>query len=183
VIVLLNGTSSAGKSTLAAEVQDVAEVPFLELGIDTVVFGLPRRYLNDPERWAEVFRYEYDDGGGIAGVVPGPFGEALVAGLHDAVAAMARHGVHVLVDHVLLDAGWAAGFETACAGLDVLRVAVRCPPEVLAERERDRGDRTVGQAEAQLATVHEYVRYDVEVDTSRLSPTEAAAVVVGALEL
>lgn len=47
VLILLNGTSSAGKTTLAKALQDALPTPYLLVGIDTVVFALPGRYVND----------------------------------------------------------------------------------------------------------------------------------------
>jgi chloramphenicol 3-O phosphotransferase len=58
---------------------------------------------------------------------------------------------------------------------------VRCPLEVVLRRERERKDRTIGQAEAQHAVVHRWGGYDVEVDTSELSAEEAAARIGSAL--
>ncbi|MNI97424.1 Chloramphenicol phosphotransferase-like protein [compost metagenome] len=42
---------------------------------------------------------------------------------------------------------------------------MHCPPEELARRERERGDRAIGQALKQLEIVHKEEVYDVEVDT------------------
>jgi phospho-2-dehydro-3-deoxyheptonate aldolase len=42
-VILLNGTSSAGKSTLANAVQDVMDAPYLCLGIDLFFDALPQR--------------------------------------------------------------------------------------------------------------------------------------------
>lgn len=47
MLILLNGTSSAGKTTLAKALQDTLHTPYLLVGIDTVVFALPSRYVND----------------------------------------------------------------------------------------------------------------------------------------
>jgi chloramphenicol 3-O-phosphotransferase len=59
---------------------------------------------------------------------------------------------------------------------------VRCPLEVILQRELERQDRTLGQAEAQFAVVHRWAdRYDVEVDTSVLTPDEAVARIASAL--
>jgi chloramphenicol 3-O phosphotransferase len=55
-----------------------------------------------------------------------------------------------------------------------LFVGVHCRPEILAERERGRGDRQVGQALWQLPRVHGHGTYDVAVDTSDLSAEECA---------
>lgn len=69
VLILLNGTSSAGKTTLAKALQDTLPTPYLVVGIDTVVFGLPSRYVNDPAYWSEVYQYHYD--GARSSVRPG----------------------------------------------------------------------------------------------------------------
>ncbi|MNO10292.1 Chloramphenicol phosphotransferase-like protein [compost metagenome] len=42
---------------------------------------------------------------------------------------------------------------------------MHCPAEELARRERERGDRRIGQALEQLEFVHKEEVYDIEVDT------------------
>ena len=53
---MLNGTSSAGKSTLTRALQARLGGPWLGVGIDTGVFALPKAYRDLPH-WAEIFRY------------------------------------------------------------------------------------------------------------------------------
>jgi chloramphenicol 3-O-phosphotransferase len=48
VIILPNGTSSAGKTTLAKALQRRLPDPLLAVAIDTVVFALPDRWLVPP---------------------------------------------------------------------------------------------------------------------------------------
>jgi chloramphenicol 3-O-phosphotransferase len=78
-IVLLNGTSSSGKTTLVRALQDLLPDPWIEIGIDRFVFALPRRYLDQPP-WAEVFRYVPPDGAtdGPFAIETGPLGQRLV---------------------------------------------------------------------------------------------------------
>ena len=66
-IILLNGTSSSGKTTLVRALQAILPDPWLEIGIDRFVFALPKAYLDQP-LWSEVFRYVRPDG-----LVDGPF--------------------------------------------------------------------------------------------------------------
>ena len=61
-------------------------------------------------------------------------------------------------------------------------VAVRCPLDVLEQREQQRQDRTLGQARAQLDLVHAHGVYDLEVDTSLASPEQCAQQVVELLQ-
>jgi chloramphenicol 3-O phosphotransferase len=114
--------------------------------------------------------------------VTGELGHRLVEGMHRTVAALADAGLSVIVDHVLLEPDWLPDLATRLAGHEVLFVGVRCPLEVVVRREAERRDRTIGQAAAQFDVVHRAGGYDVEVDTSRQSPDEAAATIVGALE-
>jgi chloramphenicol 3-O phosphotransferase len=85
------------------------------------------------------------------------------------------------VDDVWLTAEQALAFKSVMAGAKVLWVGVRCPIEVIEQRERDRGDRRVGQARGHAHLVHQWTDYDVEVDTSRLSPAECASTILDAL--
>jgi chloramphenicol 3-O phosphotransferase len=83
---------------------------------------------------------------------------------------------------VILEPAWVEECRRLWAGFEWWLVAVRCPLAVVEQRERDRRDRTLGQAAAQYAVVHAHgATYDVEVDTSVLSPDVAAARIVAAL--
>ena len=181
-VIVLNGASSSGKSTLAKALQARLDGPWLGVGIDTVVFALPKAYLDLP-LWGEVFRYVPAEPGSAAPfrIETGELGVRLVRGLHRMVAALASEGHDVIVDHVLLEPGWLPDLLDGLAGHDVVVVGVRCPVDVLVERERGRRDRTIGQAAAQHDVIHRG-GYDVEVDTSVLSPDEAAEVIAAVVE-
>jgi chloramphenicol 3-O phosphotransferase len=101
--------------------------------------------------------------------------------MHRTVAALADTGLDVIVDHVLLDPDWLPECRRLWAPFETLFVGVRCPLEIVVERERRRSDRTIGQAEAQFAVLHQAGGYDIEVDTSVESPSEAASRIVAVL--
>ena len=175
-VVVLNGPWSSGKSTLARELQDRWDGPLLEAGLGRHLAMLPRRYLSS--RWPEIYVYSYAADGSIASISVGPVGERLHRAMHRSVARLGRGGFDVVVDHVLLDGRWAGDLAEALSQVPAVFVGVRCPLEVLEARERERADRTLGQAAAQHAIVHGHGRYDVEVDTSCLDPAAAADVVL-----
>lgn len=181
-IVVLNGTSSSGKTTLVKALQAILPGPWLEIGIDRLVFALPKHYLDQP-LWSEVFRYVRQDDApdGPFRIETGELGRRIVAGMHRTVAALAQAGLDVIVDHVLLEDAWLEECRRLWAGFDVLVVGVRCPLDVVLERERTRRDRTIGQAEAQFAVVHRGRTYDLEVDTSTSTPDQAARQIAEAL--
>lgn len=182
-VIVLNGTSSSGKSTLTRALQARLDGAWLGVGIDTVVYALPKAYLDQP-RWSEVFRYVPAESGSHAPyrIETGELGHRLVDALHRMVAAMADAGLSVIVDHVLLEADWLPDLAERLEGHDVLFVGIRCPLEVVVERERARRDRTLGQATAQIDVVHRAGGYDLEVDTSALSAEEAAEAIAAVIE-
>ena len=181
-VIVLNGTSSSGKSTLVKALQATLEGPWLGVGIDTVVFALPKAYLDQP-LWSEIFRYVPAEPGAAAPfrIETGELGTQLVHGLHGMVAALVAEGHDVIVDHVLLEADWLPDLRARVGADHVLVVGVRCPLEVVVERERNRRDRTIGQAAAQHDVIHRG-GYDVEVDTSVLAPAEAASAIAAVVQ-
>ncbi|MEV7596779.1 AAA family ATPase [Kitasatospora sp. NPDC089797] len=171
-VIVLNGGSSSGKSSLARRLQELLPEPWLHLGTDTLVAALPPWLLGG------------DDGiGGLTGgdgtVEVGPAFARLDAAWTLGVAAMARAGARIVVDEVFL--GGAASqqrWRAALDGLDVLWVGVRCDPAVAAAREAARGDRVGGMAAAQAESVHEGVGYDLVVDSSTASVEDCAGLVL-----
>ncbi|SOB81506.1 chloramphenicol phosphotransferase CPT [Streptomyces sp. 1331.2] len=176
-VIVLNGGSSSGKSSIARCLQELLPEPWLHLGADTMVDALPPSLRGDG-----------GDGGGSGGisgleggdgtVEVGPVFAALDAAWTLGVAAMARAGARIVVDEVFLgttasQARWRAALE----GLSVLWVGVRCDPAVAAAREAARGDRVTGMAAAQAEAVHEGVTYDLVVDTSRASAAECSGLI------
>ncbi|MFJ7247256.1 chloramphenicol phosphotransferase CPT [Kitasatospora sp. NPDC098652] len=167
-VIVLNGGSSSGKSSIARRLQELLPEPWLHLGADTMVDALPPWLLGGDGGIGGL-----EDGDGTVAV--GPVFTRLDAAWSVGVAAMARAGAPVLVDEVFL--GGAASqqrWRTALEGLDVLWVGVRCDPAVAAAREAARGDRVAGMAAAQASMVHEGVAYDLVVDTSRASVADCA---------
>jgi len=163
-IILLNGTSSSGKTSIVKALQETLGEPFLDAGLDRFLYMLPKRYLNRP-LWDDVL--------GLA-TKAGRVGHLLVSGMHHSIAALARSGNNVVADHVLVEPSWLEECVEIFREFPVLFVGVQCPLDVLEERESQRKDRTLGQAKAQFDLVHAHGIYDLEVNTALLSPEECA---------
>jgi chloramphenicol 3-O phosphotransferase len=179
-IILLNGASSSGKTSIVQALQSTLNEPYLEAGIDKFLFMLPHDYLMTPHLWHQVIGYER---GANDELLPkaGSHGHQLMQGMHRAIAALAMTGNNVVADHVLLDALWLSDCLTAFEGLEVLFVGIICPIEVLEAREKDRRDRTLGQARGQAGIIHQNCIYDLEVDTCQLSAEACAEQIKGRL--
>ncbi len=179
-IVILNGAPRAGKSSIARAVQAAFDGVWVNLGVDA-----------HAEMEPEAIRP------GI-GLRPGgerpdlePLLPSLYAALYDSIAAYSRRGINVVVDaghhdsysrplNILPDCA------RRLAGLPVLFVGVRCPLEVIMQRRRQgqagregqyltgSGDDVPEPVRAWQRAVHDPGIYDLEVDTSVLSPQECA---------
>lgn len=163
-IIMLNGASSSGKTSILEELQSILPQPYLNAGIDKIIWMLPKRYLDRP-LWDEVL--------GL-GTRPGEVGITLFSGMHHAIAGLARSGNFVIADHVLVEPAWLWECSRLFADLYAFLIGIHCPLEVLEQREGARKDRTLGQARAQFPLVHRHRIYDFEVDTSKFSAWECA---------
>jgi chloramphenicol 3-O phosphotransferase len=184
-VIVLNGTSSAGKSTLASALQarlaDGGEC-WIVMGLDEFLGRLPWAWVTYGDHVGahadQGIEFAMVDGAVECRI--GPVVEQLIVGYRGAVAAMARAGTNVIVDEVLLgERDWAA-WQEELDGLDVLWVAVIADLDVVEQRERDRSDRMVGLARSQHEVVHRHVAYDVRVDTAVMDPAAAAAAILAA---
>jgi chloramphenicol 3-O phosphotransferase len=165
-VIVLNGGSSSGKTAIARCLQAVLLQPWISLSVDDLVAALPPSLAGVDDGIAFGQHGEVLVGGGFREIEA-----AWLAG----VAAMARAGARVIFDDVFLSG--AASQERVRAslnGLQVLWVGVRCAPEVAADREIARGDRTAGMAATQAETVHQGVVYDIEIDTSHTESLDCA---------
>jgi len=178
-VVVLNGTSSAGKTSLALAFQDLRAQRgdcWVVFGIDDFIPRLPRQWVEfDAWKgpWGEDgVRLERD--GDSARFHIGELGRRLLSGYRRSIAEIARSGLNVVVDDVMIESNEWDEWHAAVGGLSVVWVGVRCDVEVAVRREADRGDRALGLARGQAATVHRYPVYDLELDTTSES-TDALA--------
>lgn len=193
-VFLVNGPSSAGKSTLCRALQSAVERPYLVAGFDDFIFMSAPRYYRGADT-AKQGAFDAYTALGAEMIVTsrpgepvsvtaqfGPVFRKLVDSMAPAVRALVDGGNSVIFDHVLHDEAMYLSCEEAFAGLDVLSVGVICAVEILEERERSRGDRVLGRARGLADIVHTFMPYDVTIDTGVLSPQECVAAVLAAVE-
>ena len=185
-IVILNGAPRSGKSSIVAALQRTFDGPWMNLGVDVFV-----RHVT-PERYRPGLGLRPgEDGHAVAPLVP-----ALYAGLYGSIAAHSRAGLDVVVDVGHYDRRILTDSARRLAGLPVLFVGVRCPIEVILDRraadQPGRAGEYVGRSEADPVpapvlrwqnAVHVPGIYDLEVDTSVLTPEQCAAAIRRRLEV
>ncbi|MBE0670766.1 MAG: AAA family ATPase [Anaerolineales bacterium] len=171
-IIFLNGTSSSGKTTLLKSLQKQMQEPYLDMGIDKFIWMLPSRYLDRP-LWDDVLGKAHQSG---------PLGMTLFSGMHHAIAAAASRGNNIVADHVFVEKAWVDECASLFAGMNAYLIGVKCPLEIAEQREKDRKDRTLGQARLQYDVIHQYVTYDLEVDTSLLNSEECVTKIIERLK-
>jgi chloramphenicol 3-O phosphotransferase len=167
-VIVLNGGSSSGKTSIARCLQHLLPEPWLTLSVDDLVAALPGR-----GEEGELVTFSPD-----GAVSVGAGFRRLEAAWYAGIAAIARAGVGVIVDEVFLGGGASqARLRRALSGLELLWVGVRCDAAVAAAREATRSDRVAGMAAAQAEAVHQGVDYDIEIDTTTASARACAEVV------
>jgi chloramphenicol 3-O phosphotransferase len=171
-IILLNGTASAGKTSIGHAIQRLADRPWLLLGADILGAIVPAPY-NAGDRAATGFAWQPAGPDEVA-LVAGPWGQSVIAAWHRAIATLAHAGQEVVVDHILQEPGWFADCVTAWQDLPVLFVGVRCPLAVAAARAARRPGREPGYVRWAYGRVHRHGPYDLEVDTAVLDPDTCA---------
>ena len=102
--------------------------------------------------------------------------------MYAAVAALSLGGNHVIFDDVMTSPELLRRLIEAWRERDVLLVGVRCPVEVAEARELARGDRAIGLARGSSALAHQYLEYDIEVDTNALSAAACAETIASFIQ-
>ncbi len=151
-LMLLNGSPSAGKSTLAAAVQDVAERPVFHRSLDHFLDGYQPRWRS---REYALF-------------------DKVMTGYIHSLSSLVQAGCDVVAEAVIIPERLAL-YRAALADVPVLLVGVRCSLDVAKAREEARTDRTPLELDVPwFDTVH-HVAYDTEVDTTDDPPPETLA--------
>lgn len=146
-IIILNGTSSAGKSSIAKALQRAIPKPFLHFQTDAFWDMLPE--------------------GALARNFP-----KMKYGFTDAARAYAMHDFNIVMD-IVASKPTMDYIRAQLAAFKPFIVSVNATLETLKAREIARGDRDIGKAKSQL-NIHDDIQYDFSIDTTYRTATESA---------
>ena len=147
-IILLNGASSSGKSSLARALQARIDTPFWHISIDHLrdTGMLPTARIKNKEFDWRAMR------------------EPFFIGFERSLLAYVEAGNDLIVEHIMESEAWLHRLVATLAGHNVFFVGVHCDLAELERRELARGDRPLGDARRDYFRIHSYCSYDAEVD-------------------
>ena len=157
-VILLNGPSSSGKSTLAKELHTLIREQRAE---DYKVVSIDDFMKTDPMETI----YE-DDVFEVSGE------------MCEQALTILRSGSGVIIDHVITSERIFRQLKETLYAYPLRTVHITCPLEVLIEREQARGNRCSGSAEASAEYLYPRGGYDLTVDTGAGSPRENALSII-----
>ena len=152
-LVLLNGPSSAGKSSVAEQLRQKMAL----CGADAVIISIDdyMKVAEDEEIWEDdVF-------------------EIMPDMCRDITPAL-KQGKWVIVDHVITSERICEALLEAAEGFSTVKVLVTCSLEILRKREKERGNRFAGSAETSLQYLYPKDGYDLRIDSGETEPAASA---------
>lgn len=184
-VIFLNGSSSAGKTTLAIMLQQLLREPYQHVALDQFRDGLPGRYrgLNSPpgtpgQSGLNIVPTE-KDGELVTEIRFGEHGEQMLRGMRRAIAAFAREGNNVIIDDLLFKPEYLIDYARALHDVPTWLIGIRCSMDVVNDRESRRSGRFPGTATSHFHEVHAHGSdYDLEIDTSHATPKACAEQIV-----
>lgn len=181
-LILLNGGSSAGKTSLALAFQDLAAECWMHIGIDLFWFALPPEQLDLARVRPEYYTWDSAveaDGLEWFTVHPGPILDLAMHSRYRAIRAYLDNGMNVIADDVIWTREWLVDALRVFEGCRVWMVGVHVSDEEGARRELERGDRHPGWNRGSARAAHADAEYDFELDTTATPVHELASRIVG----
>lgn len=154
-VIFLNGTPSAGKSSTARALHELVEPPHFYLGLDEFLTGYRDR----------VWSADHGD-----------LFQRMVEAYLQTLVVLVRGGHDVIAESMLMPRNEQLYLELF-GGLPVIFVGITCDPAVTLQREAGRTDRRNGPMDLdvpELRTLHDHGCYDAVVDTTSITPRQAA---------
>ena len=150
-IIIINGPSSSGKTTLALALQKQLELPFIRFSFDLFL-----DHQAFPSEQIKSGRFSWEQ------MRPSVF-----RGLHQCLPALATAGNNIIFDHIIETKAWLYELVSLISKLDVFFVGVHCSLPELERRELQRGDRRPGEARQDFETVLSIPTYDLEINSEQ----------------
>lgn len=148
-IIIINGPSSSGKTTLALALQKQLDKPFIRFSFDLFLEhkAFPMEQIRNSKFAWESMR------------------PSVFRGIHQCLPALATAGNNIIFDHIIETRKWLHDLVSLISELDVFFVGLHCSLPELERREAQRGNRRRGEASIDFQTVHNITTYDLELNS------------------
>lgn len=189
-IIVLNGPSAAGKSSIQKAFQKL-NMPdlWVKVGIDNLFdFPMPEITQENLSYWQNENKIRWvsatkdSQGKNVVSLHVGELGEQVAYAMNSAIAAYAQNGCNVIVDYIAYKHEWILDLEKKLSPFRVFYVAVDISLEELERREQARKTSPVGHARSHYAQVYWDKNYDLKVNVENQSAEEVAKIIKGGFE-
>lgn len=153
-IIILNGTSSAGKTSIAKALQDKADDVFLHFKMDVFWYMVPTKIEANSKNLPH-----------------------MKLAILDSAKALLDRGHNVILDIVCTPENIDI-LRQNFTDHDTYFIAVKADLETINKRERERGNRKIGLAQSQFDKIHTGIDYDFEIDTTHKNANECADIIL-----
>ncbi len=182
IVIILNGPSSVGKSLISYFFQEIVDMPFLHIGIDTMINMMPNKMNNwEGEKTEQGFWWQQEvdhEGKTVFSIQMGEYAKKINDTYKDIVNTLVLSGHNVIVDEIAFGPDGLNVWKKTLSNCHLFFVGVTANLEILEEREQIRGDRIKGSARHQFHHIHKNVTYDLLIDTSDKIPEQCVSEIV-----
>lgn len=181
-VVYLNGPSSVGKSTLARALQEKLPTYFLHIGIDRIIGMMPLKTNDWEGDKGPLDGFYWKEESDLAGhriltLQQGDFAAKIISTYHAIVLTLLQEEHSVIIDDVAFGQADVEIWQELLAPYKVLWVGLSAPIEILEAREIER-KRPLGSTRAQYLQVHDGVKYDLMLDSSKYSTSDIVQIIL-----
>jgi chloramphenicol 3-O phosphotransferase len=180
IVIFLNGTSSAGKSSVATKLLERLDGPFLRVGLDWYGDVLSPKFQCGGEHADQGYTFVHteDEIGPLTSIKTGAVGLQLDSAAHRAMKVFLDSGFSLVIDEVLFEDASFKDYLTVLKEYCVYFIAIKPTKEVVAQREMNRGNRVLGFARGLYDAVYSNKIYDLEIDSSELTTEETVEIIL-----
>jgi len=177
MIIIINGASSSGKTSLARALQEVWSTKLLYLSLDQLMSQLPFSYTGEGLNAELGFPIRDNE------VQVGPEGYKLNQIFCKSALQLQSFGYDLVIDYVFLDEQIFEPFKVLLKEAETLLVGLHCDVEVLNSRNDQRKDRIAGLSIKQASRVHFMDKYyDLELDSSNRESADLASSILSHID-
>lgn len=156
-VILLNGPSSSGKSTLSKALKYLISTEAHERYEVVSIDDFMKISQTDTIYEDDVFEISGD--------------------MCEKIVELLEAGYGVIIDHVITSDRIYNQLAESLSSFSLRTVRITCPLDIIKSRELERGDRCIGSAEASAKYLFPKDGYDLVVDTGATSPEENARLI------